>query len=719
MLALNLSLVSPNVICVDEKTRSQMFKLRQTWNEVFPAKKLYAVDVRVNSIDPAWPITAVPPTIHVNPKFFRQQQAVATPAAPSSATVASTPASTATTPSLPLPTAPAAATATTTTAAAATATAAAASTEDAPTLSEAKMREQLLKKKKELLELQQKKLELELLQTKARLEEQQKQLERQTGHLQAEQVQQLLLPALQGLGPEAAKLLATPKPVETPVISTKSHSTNSATVTVSEATVATSAAIAARGSGGASGSSKAKTEVVSSAAASVKTTVVMTTTSSSSRSTPASSVTSTASSVRSRDPRLASRQLQQNTLPVNNTVPSQDEEMQEPDSVFEPVKLETAKPKPQITINLGCANKGTVNKESRGISKKDPRLLSNKVQVTLSGWVGALVTIQTNGKEQRVLLGEKRRGHDRDRGRDRDRSSSSKYGMFAESDESPSPPPPPIISVDAKKREESSSAKSSAFKDVKASMKGRNYVRRNLPVKSRSPEIPPVTATGDVDLRLGAPPEKHPRLNMFQPDTNASIAPAEEDIKKSKAGHDPVFELKTEEVPQCEHPKIMFTKLEQRSWIKIEVARGRSAQECFQRLREACGDAALPYHTVARWVKAFREGLVGSAVKVMFIVAYDIDGVILHHAVPPRQTVNADYYCRFLQHHLRPALRRKRRHLGVQNPIILHDNAKSHTAAAVKDLLRRWQWEILEHPPYSLDMSPCNYDLFAKVKEPL
>ncbi|KAJ4432043.1 hypothetical protein ANN_20657 [Periplaneta americana] len=69
-------------------------------------------------------------------------------------------------------------------------------------------------------------------------------------------------------------------------------------------------------------------------------------------------------------------------------------------------------------------------------------------------------------------------------------------------------------------------------------------------------------------------------------------------------------------------------------------------------------------------------------------------------------------------HHLRTALRRKR-HLAVQNPIILHDNAKSHTAAAVKDLLRRWQWEVLEHPAYSSDMSPCDYDLFAKVKEPL
>ena len=52
----------------------------------------------------------------------------------------------------------------------------------------------------------------------------------------------------------------------------------------------------------------------------------------------------------------------------------------------------------------------------------------------------------------------------------------------------------------------------------------------------------------------------------------------------------------------------MFTKLEQRSWIKFEVARGRSTQEYFQGLREACDNAALPYRTVARRVKAFREG---------------------------------------------------------------------------------------------------------------
>ena len=55
-------------------------------------------------------------------------------------------------------------------------------------------------------------------------------------------------------------------------------------------------------------------------------------------------------------------------------------------------------------------------------------------------------------------------------------------------------------------------------------------------------------------------------------------------------------------------PNTMFTKLEQSSWIKIDVARCSSTQESFQGLRNACSDAALPYPTVARWVKASRKG---------------------------------------------------------------------------------------------------------------
>lgn len=51
-----------------------MYKLRQTWPDIIPNKQLYLLDVKVQRIDPAWPITAKAPehgVIHVNPKFLK------------------------------------------------------------------------------------------------------------------------------------------------------------------------------------------------------------------------------------------------------------------------------------------------------------------------------------------------------------------------------------------------------------------------------------------------------------------------------------------------------------------------------------------------------------------------------------------------------------------------------------------------------------------------
>ncbi|KAL6253754.1 hypothetical protein P5V15_015558 [Pogonomyrmex californicus] len=53
-----------------------------------------------------------------------------------------------------------------------------------------------------------------------------------------------------------------------------------------------------------------------------------------------------------------------------------------------------------------------------------------------------------------------------------------------------------------------------------------------------------------------------------------------------------------------------------------------------------------------------------------------------------------------------------RRHGKV---ILLHDNAPSHTAKPVKDTLKSLGWDILPHPPYSLDLAPSDYHLFASM----
>ena len=51
-------------------------------------------------------------------------------------------------------------------------------------------------------------------------------------------------------------------------------------------------------------------------------------------------------------------------------------------------------------------------------------------------------------------------------------------------------------------------------------------------------------------------------------------------------------------------------------------------------------------------------------------------------------------------------------------PFILHDNARPHIADVVTKNFN-YGWEVLPQPPYSPDMSPLDFDLFPKLKEPM
>jgi histone-lysine N-methyltransferase SETMAR len=51
--------------------------------------------------------------------------------------------------------------------------------------------------------------------------------------------------------------------------------------------------------------------------------------------------------------------------------------------------------------------------------------------------------------------------------------------------------------------------------------------------------------------------------------------------------------------------------------------------------------------------------------------------------------------------------------------LILHDNARSHASGAVSEILEKYGWQVLSHPPYSPDMSPPEFQLLPKLKKPL
>jgi len=48
--------------------------------------------------------------------------------------------------------------------------------------------------------------------------------------------------------------------------------------------------------------------------------------------------------------------------------------------------------------------------------------------------------------------------------------------------------------------------------------------------------------------------------------------------------------------------------------------------------------------------------------------------------------------------------------------ILLHDNAQPHTVARTNALIKLFNLDIFDHPPYSPDLAPSNYHLFTKMK---
>jgi len=46
-------------------------------------------------------------------------------------------------------------------------------------------------------------------------------------------------------------------------------------------------------------------------------------------------------------------------------------------------------------------------------------------------------------------------------------------------------------------------------------------------------------------------------------------------------------------------------------------------------------------------------------------------------------------------------------------------NTRPHASGAVSEILEKYGWQVLPHPPYSADMSPPAFDLFPKLKKPL
>jgi hypothetical protein len=69
-------------------------------------------------------------------------------------------------------------------------------------------------------------------------------------------------------------------------------------------------------------------------------------------------------------------------------------------------------------------------------------------------------------------------------------------------------------------------------------------------------------------------------------------------------------------------------------------------------------------------------------------------------------------------HRLCNSIRRKRPEFWhTKNWLLLHDNSPAHCSVLVQEELAKQQVTVLPHPPYSLDLAPCDFYFFPWLKK--
>jgi hypothetical protein len=101
-------------------------------------------------------------------------------------------------------------------------------------------------------------------------------------------------------------------------------------------------------------------------------------------------------------------------------------------------------------------------------------------------------------------------------------------------------------------------------------------------------------------------------------------------------------------------------------------------------------------HTSSPVKKKFEQTI--STRENMCTVFWNRKRVLLVEFLSRGSTINAGVYCDTLKK-LRRAIQNKRCGMLSRVVVVLHDNARPHTAAGTQDLIAAFGWEQFDHPP--------------------
>ena len=108
-----------------------------------------------------------------------------------------------------------------------------------------------------------------------------------------------------------------------------------------------------------------------------------------------------------------------------------------------------------------------------------------------------------------------------------------------------------------------------------------------------------------------------------------------------------------------------------------------------------------------------------SSKKMLYTIFFNSSGPVVQVPCPSDHTVTGRFYKNSILKKVKEFYNKKRPSKGWSGVHLLHDNASSHKCEVVMSFLASEKVKVLNHPPYSPDLSPCDFFLFPRQKKML
>ena len=101
------------------------------------------------------------------------------------------------------------------------------------------------------------------------------------------------------------------------------------------------------------------------------------------------------------------------------------------------------------------------------------------------------------------------------------------------------------------------------------------------------------------------------------------------------------------------------------------------------------------------------------------VVRNNSSGPVIQVPCPSGHTVTGRFYKNSVLKKVKEFYNKKRPSKGWSGVHLLHANASSYKCEVVKSFLASEKVKVLNHPPYSPDLSPCDFFLFPRLMKML